>query len=325
MAELAGQMLAYAGRGQFVVSPIDLSEMVRQMGALLRGALSKKTELQFESEESLPRIDADGAQLKQLVMNLITNASEAMGEQGGTIHVRTGMRTVDKAWLSESYLHEELPAGEYMYLQVADTGCGMDEATQSKIFDPFFTTKFTGRGLGMAAILGIVRAHRGAIQIDSELGKGTTITVIFPSSTSQSEDQSPRNLPAPETACPGISGTILVADDEGPIRELFSDVLKRAGFEVLTACEGKEAVDIFTAHASRIALVILDLTMPRLDGHQAFIEIKRIRPEAQVILCSGFSEQDATERFGSEGLAGFLQKPFMPDKLVDAVQAILNN
>jgi len=200
----------------------------------------------------------------------------------------------------------------YIYFEVADTGCGMPGATQEKLFDPFFTTKFTGRGLGMAAVLGIVRGHNGAIKIYSELNKGTTIKILFPA-TAVRADQPDHEMecfaPAEKSDICG-NGTVLIADDEESVCAVGRLMLERIGFKVLTAADGREAVDTFRQHADEVVCVLLDLTMPRLNGEQVFSELRRIKPEIRVILSSGYNEHDATQRFAGKGLAGFIQKPY---------------
>ncbi len=315
-AELAKQMLAYSGKGRFVIEAIDLNEFVQEMAHLLEVSISKKVVLKYDFVANLPVFDGDVTQIRQIIMNLITNASEAIGDRSGTISLSTAVRDCDRAYLDQASevlsagLDAPLPEGVYTCLEVADTGCGMDAETTGKIFDPFFTTKFTGRGLGMAAVLGIVRGHRGALKVESGVGKGTTFRVLFPAKEAADND-----LPAPGKGEPAKkewcgSGHVLIADDEESIRAVGKRILERMGFRVLLAPDGCEAVEMFREHAKEIVCVLLDLTMPRMNGEETFRELRAIRPDVQVILCSGYNEQDAMERFAGTGLAGFLQKPY---------------
>jgi len=319
-AELSAQMLAYSGRGKFVIEPIDLSATVREMVNLLDISISKKVKPELQLAENLPQIRGDSTQIRQIVMNLVTNASEAIGGSEGTIHISTGTTTCDENYFSQADFDSPLPEGRYVFLEVTDTGCGMDEDVQTKIFDPFFTTKFTGRGLGMAAVLGIVRAHNGAIHVYSRPGRGTTFRVLFP----QAEEAAAAAAPQPrETSDWHFDGTVLLAEDEEQVRSVAKRMLERMGLNVLTARDGREAVDLFQETADRVSLVLLDLTMPRMDGDQAMEEIHRIRPDVRAILASGYSEQETAKRFAEKGFCGFIQKPYTMDKLVAEMKRAL--
>ncbi len=321
-AGLARQMLAYSGKGSFVVGPIDINRIVREMSDLLRVASSKKVVFRHEFGDDLPSIEGDETQIRQIVLNLVTNASEAIGDENGVIVLRTGKQFCDREFLRRSYLHEDQEEGPYIFLELSDTGCGMDEETKSRIFDPFFTTKFTGRGLGMAAVLGIVRGHGGAIKIDTEEGTGTTIRFLFP--VVESEAGVTEALDRP----PGLqewrgSGTILVVDDDAMIRGLATRMLEHLGFEVITASDGQEAVKIFKDRAEMIACVLLDLTMPRMGGEEAFAEMLGIRADVPVILSSGYNKEVVTEEISAKGLAGFLQKPYVLETLAHVLKKVL--
>ncbi len=266
-AELTKQMLAYSGKGHFVVEPLDLSSLVEELTRLLHISISKKCVMRFELMPNLPAAMADAVQMRQIIMNLVINASEAIGDRSGAITIRTGAAHCDRAALGEAYLGDELPEGLYVYVEVTDNGCGMSAETSAKIFDPFFTTKFTGRGLGLAAVLGIVRGHQGAIQCTSVLGQGTTFKVLFPACPLHAKIAEGAEAAAQKWRG---SGTILVVDDEETIRALARHMLLKMGFQVLTAVDGREALEIFRAEGDKIRLVLLDMTMPHLDGDETF-------------------------------------------------------
>jgi len=315
-AELARQMLAYSGKGKFLVERVDLNAIVEEMGQMLAVSVSKHAALQYTFATDLPPIEADTTQIRQVIMNLITNASEAIDETEGTISIITGAVKADREYLRRTYLDEDLPEGSYVTLQVEDTGCGMDADTQRKLFDPFFTTKFAGRGLGMAAVLGIVRAHQGAIKIDSEVGRGTSVTVLLPAAEAGAEAARPE--PAVGEPWHGAA-TVLLVDDEPTVRTVGRMMLERLGMTVLTAADGREAVERFSRQADAIDCVILDLTMPKLGGQEALIELRNIRPDVRVVISSGYTEQDVTSRFADEGIVGFIQKPYTLQSLADVV------
>jgi PAS domain S-box-containing protein len=319
-AELTKQMLAYSGKGRFVVEPVNLSLLAGDMARLLEVSISKKCILKFHCDPNLPTIEADAAQIRQITMNLIINASEAIGDNNGIIVVATGMMCCDRNYLSEAYLDPNLKEGNYVYLEVTDTGCGMSEETRSKIFDPFFTTKFTGRGLGLSAVLGIVRGHKGALKVYTELNKGTTFRVLFPAT----------ELPTKFVEKPIVtdpvwrgSGTVLVVDDEESVRGIASQMLSTMGFQVLTANDGREAVEIFRSHSNEIDLVLLDMTMPHLDGKDTFLQMRNIQPQVKAILSSGYNEQTATSQLVGKGLGAFLQKPYRFEDLQAVVRKVL--
>ncbi|HXH64101.1 MAG TPA: PAS domain S-box protein [Mariprofundaceae bacterium] len=321
-ADLCQQMLAYSGKGRFVIKPINLSELVEEMTHLLHVSIGKSIVLRLDLPKSLPPINADVAQVQQVVMNLVTNASEAIGDQSGAITIATGLIDVDAQYLNGLGAEERLAAGRYVYLEVSDTGCGMDESTRERIFDPFFTTKFTGRGLGMAAVLGIVRGHKGAIKVYSEPGKGSSFKVLFPCSDADKAIDMKATRAQKEPAWRG-QGTVLVVDDEASIREIAAIALERAGFKVLMAADGVDGVEMFRQHHGEIVAVLLDMTMPRLGGEDAFTEMRQIDAAARVILTSGYNEQDATNRFAGKNLAGFIKKPYSPKTLVAKFREVL--
>ncbi|MBN2583665.1 MAG: PAS domain S-box protein [Planctomycetes bacterium] len=320
-SELTNQMLAYSGKGRFIVRAVSLNELVEELGHLLQVSISKKTVLKLNLAADLPAVKADVSQLRQVVMNLITNAADAIGEASGAINITTGVLEASKEYIDEMAVGENLPAGYYVYLEVSDTGCGMDNETKARLFDPFFTTKFTGRGLGLAAVLGIVRGHAGAIRVYSEPGRGSTFKVLLPCTSDHAEalGRTERSAPADWHG----SGTILVVDDEDTVRSVTKMMLTRLGFDVLTAEDGVRALDVFRRRADEIVCVLLDMTMPRMGGEEAFRELRQIRRDVKVILCSGYNEQDATNRFAGKGLAGFMQKPYQMEILSRKLRAAL--
>ncbi len=319
-SELCRQLLAYSGKGRFQVQPIDLAELVHEMGQLLTISISKKAVLKYHFAPDLPSIEADATQIRQVIMNLILNASEAIGEQSGVISLSTGAARYDAEYLAGAYCAEQITPGEFVYLEVSDTGHGMDRPTQDRIFDPFFSTKFTGRGLGLAAVLGIVRGHRGAIRVYSEPERGTMFKLLFPAGTNvkaRAADRARGNDPWRG------QGTILVVDDEEAVRSLSRRMLERSGFAVVTANDGRDAVEKFRIDCNAIVLVVLDLTMPHLDGEACFRLLREIKPDVKVLLSSGYNEQDVVSLFTGKSPAGFIQKPYTTHELITRVREAL--
>ena len=316
-ANLTRQLLAYSGKGHFEVRPIDLSVHVRELAGLLETTISKKVQLRLELTQDLPAISADIAQVQQIVMNLVINGAEAIGDQRGTVLVTTGLQAIDEFYVQSLFASEGIEPGTYVFLEVHDTGIGMDEATKTRIFDPFFTTKFTGRGLGLAAVMGIVRGHKGAIKVYSSPGKGTTFKVFFPASDARAIGA------VPEVLSFRGEGLALVVDDDQGVREAASRLLEYFGFRVVQAVDGRHGVEVFREHAADVRVVLLDMTMPEMNGEETFREIRRIRGDVPVILSSGYNEIEATRRFTAKGLAGFLQKPFTPKELIQRLSLAL--
>jgi len=321
-ADLCQQMLAYSGKGRFVVQAIDLSKLVNEMVHLIDVSIEKNVVIKYHLAENLPLVEVDIAQLQQIVLNLITNANEAIENRSGVISFSTGIMHADEAYLHDSFCDDGLAEGRFVYIEVSDTGCGMSEQTIKKIFDPFFTTKFTGRGLGMSAVLGIVRGHHGALRVYSEVGKGTTFKILLPASECSAIEELAGNGAQHDWQA---SGTILVVDDEETIRETAAMMLEEMGFTTLTALDGKDAVEIYRQHKHEIAAVLLDMTMPRMDGKTCFRELRRINKHVKVILSSGYSEDDATGRFQGKGLAGFVQKPYTPESLKSMMMRVCDS
>ncbi len=319
-ADLCRQMLAYSGKGKLVIEPIDLNELVVEMGHMLEVSISKKAVLRHSLAEHLPAIEADATQLRQVIMNLVINASEAIGDRSGVIAITTGALDCDAAYLVGTLAERQLPEGRYVFLEVADSGVGMDRATLAKIFDPFFTTKVSGRGLGLAAVMGIVRGHRGAVKVYSEPGKGTTFKVFFPAIGRPAKKL--REAAAPADGWKG-SGTVLLVDDEDSIRALGKRILERLGFQALVAPDGRAALEVFKEKRGEIICVLLDLTMPHMDGEETFRELRRIAPDVRVIMSSGYNDNEIMPRFAGKGLAGFIQKPYQLSTLAQKMREIV--
>ena len=318
-ADLCKQMLAYSGKGRFVIQRLDLNALIEDTTRLLQVSISKRAVLKFNLADALPAVLGDATQLRQVVMNLVINASEAVGEKSGFISITTGLTRADRAYLAGTFYAPDLPEGDYVYLEVADNGGGMPPEVQARIFDPFFTTKFTGRGLGLAAVLGIVRGHKGALKVFSEAGWGTTFKILLPCADGPAEVS---GAATPALAGWHGSGIALVVDDEETVRVTTARMLEALGFSTRLADNGRAGVEEFRAASGDIALVVLDLTMPHMDGEEAFHKIIELRPDARVLLMSGFNEQEAIARFAGKGLAGFLQKPFTLPALREKLQQI---
>ena len=320
-ADLCRQLLAYAGKGQFQLEHVNLNRLIEETTSLLQVSVSKKAKLRLHLDHALPAVLADATQIRQVLMNLVINASDAIGDQPGMIAISTGIVHADRAYLEASFVPPDLPPGDYVYLEVSDSGAGMRAETQSRIFEPFFTTKFTGRGLGLAAVLGIVRGHRGALKVYSEIDKGSSFKLLLPATRNEANEA---RAPGKGDALLHAGGTILVVDDEAAIRNVMRKLLEELGFRTLDAPDGAEAIRIYREQRQHILCVLMDLTMPRLDGEEAFRELRRIDPNVRVLLMSGYNEQDAVARFVGKGIAGFIQKPFVLDDLKDQIQRLLS-
>lgn len=318
-ADLCRQMLTYAGKGQIQASTVDLNSLIEGMTRLLEISVSKKVVIRQNLFAGLPPVQADASQLRQILMNLVLNASEAIGSKSGVILISTGIMACDRPYLMQTFVSETLPEGDYVYLEVSDTGCGIPPEHLGQIFDPFFTTKFLGRGLGLSAVLGIVRSHGGAIKVYSEQGKGSTFKVLFPAATGGAEG----HAAARPDSCWTGHGTVLLAEDEETVRALGRRMLERMGFTVITAVDGRDCLRLFQEHADVLRLVLLDLTMPHLDGDEVFREIRRVRPDLPAVIASGYTEQEIRQRFAGKGIAGFIQKPYHLNVLRDVIRHAL--
>jgi PAS domain S-box-containing protein len=327
-ADLTRQMLAYSGKGAFVVRHLDLSHEVREMATLLRTAITKQASLVWELASNLPPINADATQIRQIVMNLITNASDALQETGGTITLRTGMAPREE--LNDPRFgvpvedDDAVTRGKepMVFLEVSDTGQGMTPDTLQRIFDPFFSTKFAGRGLGLAAVMGIVRSHQGTIRIRTDAGRGTSFRVLFPAVLGTAPRQEPPS--AARSQWRGF-GTILVVEDEEEVREVAERILQDFGFDTVAAVDGRDALEAMKREGDRVTAVLLDLSMPRMGGQETFRRLRKSRPELPVIMMSGYTEQVVAPQFTGPGLGltAFLQKPFMAEDLMDILRQVV--
>lgn len=321
--DLTRQMLAYAGKSSFNIHILDSGNAVQEIVQFIKPLISKKIVLKTEIEKDLPSIEADTAQLHQVVMNLVLNAAEASDDdRGGVVTVSVTARHCTEAYLHESRMMPGAPEGEYICIEITDTGCGMDRDTLEKIFDPFFSTKFAGRGLGMSAVLGIMRAHKGAVLVDSVPGGGTAVRVFFPVAGNPVLDSAKKErdiTPSPQTG----RGTLLFADDEPDMAELAQLMLQDMGYTVFIAGNGLEALDMFKSHSDEITCVVLDLSMPQLDGLQTLVEMRRIKPGLKAVLMSGYAEQEIESRVAGEPIDAFLGKPFDIHALSDILRKLL--
>jgi hemerythrin-like metal-binding protein len=301
-----------------------LVEGVEEMTRLLRASLSRNATLRWEPAPDLPSLEADPAQIQQVIMNLVVNASDAVAPRGGIITLRTGLETLDREGIDRHFPDQALRPGPHVTLEVADNGPGMAPQVKERIFDPFFTTKFTGRGLGLSAVQGILRSHLGGIRVASKQGEGTTFKLFFPVGPGSKRAVTPEP-PACQVRFADYrgSGTVLVVDDEEALRAMAGTALCRLGFKVLEARDGQEALEVFQANREQISLILMDLTMPRMDGEVAFRELRRAGARIPILLSSGFGPEEALQRFTGKGLAGFLQKPYRFQALVDAVRDAL--
>ena len=314
-SDLSRQMLAYSGRGHFVVKCVDVSTAVAEMSELLRSSIGRQVALELQLPPDVGAVQADVTQFNQLMMNLITNASDAIGDRPGTISVTASTIRIGEDFRSD-WLAKDLVPGSYVAVTVTDDGCGMDEATRARMFDPFYTTKDSGHGLGLAAALGIVRGHHGAVQVHSSLGKGTSIRVLLPSSARQADPTIDAPSPAPQV----LGGRVLIIDDEPAVREFSTAALEYNGFDVTTAESGDAALTL----EGPFDVVVLDLTMPGMSGLDTLRALHLRWPGLPVVLSSGFDQTEATRELGPGEVRSFLQKPYALRDLVSHVQGALS-
>jgi signal transduction histidine kinase/CheY-like chemotaxis protein len=315
---LTKQLLGYSGKGKFVVQSVDLREMVESMAQLLRASIRKSITLAFELDETPLAIEADVTQVRQVLLNLVTNAAEAIGDGPGLVTIRARALDLDESMLKRACIQSNVAVGRHACLQVEDNGTGMDERVRTKLFDPFFTTKFSGRGLGLAAVLGIVTSHRGTILLRTGLGEGSCFTVVFPLASGPAEPL--MRAPAATHQSFRGEGAVLVVDDEEPVRAVVSEVLASLGYRVFQAPGGTRACELYRRHADIIRVVLLDLTMPEMSGEQTLRELQAIRRDVKVIVLTGYTEDEARLRFVQGDLAGFLTKPFVREELIATLE-----
>jgi PAS domain S-box-containing protein len=323
-ADLTSRLLAYSGKGVFVINRLNLNEFATENITLFRAAVPRTVSIDLNLSPEIPHIMGDIAQIQQIVMNLITNAAESIETLPGHITLSTGLQICDQLCLSMSRLEERPAPGSFVYLEVCDNGAGMNEQIQDRIFDPFFTTKFTGRGLGMSAVLGIVRAHSGALFLDSSLAMGTTIRVIFPVDVTPPEPKTGFTVAATPVADESsLSGTALIVDDEKSVLKICVTMVNQCGLRTITAVDGASAINIFRRQCDEIDLVLMDLTMPNMDGIEAMNELRSIKPDIKIILSSGFNEQEIDERISLQAPSGFIRKPYLLKSLEAELRRVM--
>jgi PAS domain S-box-containing protein len=319
-ADLTRQLLAHAGKGPFLICSTDVPDLVRDLIPLIQAGIPRNVEIVLEFEPGVAPVEADAAQLRQVIMNLVINGAEAIGEVAGTVWVRVRAAHLEGADVARRYYAaDQMVSGQFVAIEVTDTGGGMDEATQSRIFDPFFTTKILGRGLGLAGTLGIVRQHRGGIRVESAPGHGTTFEVVIPASVAKPAETHKDAV----AGAPPISGSVLVIDDSDIVRNVARAVLERAGYRVTLAENGKRGVEIFSQTPDAFSIVLLDLSMPQMGGEEALGHLLRLRPNAKVLIVSGHGETEVRRKFGDSRTASFLQKPFSAGRLVQKIREVL--
>ncbi len=326
-ANLCKQMLAYAGKSTILLDDVNLNQVIEHVHAMVRGSISAKARVLFELSQDAPTMHGDASQIEQVVLNLIMNAADAVGDAGGDIILRTGTVDCTTDLLAEYEGGEELMPGSYVYLEVADNGCGMSDDTMRHVFEPFFTTKFSGRGLGMAAVTGIMRGHHGAIRVRSQLGVGTTFRAIFPFAMAKKGDggiDGAENAPAAKVGLDSWTGvgTILFADDEDQVRDVGRRILERLGFSVVCARDGNEAVAAFAESPDLYERVILDLSMPGMDGIETWAMLRTIKPDVSVIICSGHGRREILQRVAPNQPAAVIEKPYEIFAMMECLKSL---
>ncbi len=314
-------MLAYAGKASLTQSKINAWMLVDEMVTMLKTTIQKNVVIKGELDTDIPFIMGDASQIRQVVMNLVINAAEAIGDAEGTIDVKLVKAELKAKHTEKDHLGLIIPAGHYILFEVTDNGCGMDEETSRRIFEPFYTTKFTGRGLGMSAVLGIIKAHNGALQLESHPGQGATFKVYLPVQFSKSESEEAQQKAA--SAPWHGSGTILLAEDEEQVKSIAIILLKELGFTVLDAENGKEALELYQQNAADISLVITDMGMPVMNGYELFCKLKQLDPHLPIIISSGFGEGDIDSKIPREEIAGLINKPYNFDQLREVLRGVV--
>ena len=311
-AELTNKMLAYSGNGIFNINTINLNDLLKENYNLLRQSISRTIDINIDCYDNLPEIKGDSEQIDQIVMNLVINSAEAIGEKHGSITIKSGIMNCDDTYLKKTKLDVIQPAGQYAYLEVIDNGCGMNDEIIQKLFDPFYSTKFLGRGLGMPAVMGIIKAHKGAIIVNSIVETGTTIRVLLPCQIEEIIDLPSiiENVPEKNIINNLYCDTILIADDDKNIRNICKEIIESIGYKTLMAEDGYEAVKLYTENVNNICCILLDLSMPKMNGADALHEIRNINPDSLIILSSGYNEREVSRRLSSDKPTEFIQKPY---------------
>ncbi len=319
---LCRQLLAYSGKGSFVVEALSLRDAVEDITRILEVSIPKNIQLNLRFDPHLPYVLADATQIRQVVMNLITNSVEAIGDRPGLITLSAKAESFSRDELKDFHGDSNLSSGSFACLEITDNGSGMDSETISRVFEPFFSTKFTGRGLGMAAVFGIIKGHQGAIKINSEPGRGTQVMVLFPTTDDKpAKSDAVKSQPPVQ---PGPQATVLLVDDDKSVLMTVESITEMIGFKSLSAESGKGALELFQKHHREISCVILDLTMPDMDGSETLRELKKIDPSVPVILTSGYSEQSSKDRVNQQEIAGFLQKPYKLEDFERMIHSVIN-
>lgn len=321
-AELCRQMLAYAGKAQIVQAEVNIGSLVDETVKMLKRTVPQNAEVKLHRANEIPCIQGDASQLNQIIMNLIINASEAIGTEQGEIHVSLAETTIHENQAANDYNGTTIPPGRYVCLEVTDNGCGMNEETQRRIFEPFYSTKFTGRGLGMSAVLGIIMSHKGALQLYSRPEEGTTFKVYLPITDGDSAGKGKNSLMDTSTSWMG-SGTILLVEDEEQVRYIAKTMLKKMGFTVIEAVNGKEALELYHRNAADITLVVTDMGMPVMDGYALIRELNKLDPAVPIAVSSGFGEAEVDSRISKGTLAGLINKPYNFDQLRVVIKDIV--
>ena len=321
-AEIVRELMIYSGQDQADFGSVDLSRLVEEMLELLKVSISKHAVLKTDLPKNLPAVRGNAAQIRQIVMNLIINASEALGEKDGVIRVTTSMAGSGRNLSSISAA--SLPEGDYLRLEVSDTGCGITEEQQSRIFDPFFTTKFAGRGLGLAVVHGIVRANGGAIHLSSTPGQGTTFQIFLPGAGAGPEQNLAPSTPYPAVETNGRAATLLLVEDEETLRTSVSKMLSRRGFSVVGAGDGSAAVDVLRGHPGKIDIILLDMTLPGTPSREVIEEAQRTRPAVKIVLTSAYSRETVAQSIDAPIVKGFIRKPFQVGDLVQLLRTTLD-
>ncbi len=320
-SELCNQLLTYGGSKEKFREPTNLSREVEEIRNLLSSSVSKNISFRRLLADDLPIINVDQSQLRQIVLNLLINASEAIGDAKGDVTLTTGLRELDGAEMNRLLPANERQSGTYVFLEVTDTGCGMDEATRLDLFDPFFSTKFTGRGLGMSVVLGVVGDHGGGISVVSEPGSGTTMTVYFPVAGS--------TLPVPlsrgEQPSLEFSGVVLLADDEPAVLDIGRRTLEALHFDVVTATNGAEAVEYYRHHATEVTCAVLDLMMPVMGGEGAVAKLRAINPTLPIVIVTGLKTGEVVRQLQQQPGLKILSKPYLVQELGQAIAEVLQS